>query len=193
MSHQLQRPRHLIPHWNCKKNWIQSYIRNIYMYIYLHCLLSKIYFNWRQLVYNIVVVLPDIDMNQPPGVQVPPSRSLLSPSSPPQSLWVVPIPVDVHQIKLANATVSYMLFEPLWCSKNWPWPPFWFSAPHALMSVTKQWSILTFRLSLRASLTAACQFYYYRSLLFDLTSVTCLKVLQTIQAARLNVQLLFCP
>ena len=39
---------------------------------------------------------------------------------PTPSLWVVPLPVDVHQIQLWNATVSYMLFEPLWCFQNPP-------------------------------------------------------------------------
>ena len=59
----------------------------------------KIYFNWRQLVYNIVVVLPDINMNQPRVYMSPPIPLHLT-SLPPPSLWVVPIPVDVPQIKL---------------------------------------------------------------------------------------------
>ena len=60
-----------------------------------------IYFNWRLLLYNTVVVLPYIDMNQPWVYMCPPSRAPL------------PFPSPSHPSGLSSAPASSALFHAL--------------------------------------------------------------------------------
>ena len=80
-------------------------------------------FNWRQLLYNIVVVLPYINMNQPWVYMCPTILNHPPTSLPTQSLWVVPeqqlwVPCFMHwtcighlfyiwQYTCFNAILSY--------------------------------------------------------------------------------------